>query len=83
MSPMLLNPIDACITKNPKQAMCLWYSFIVTLFVFLLVGLYIFLPEQKSLAGAVLFLIGAIGLMFVVTIYIFHCILGSRPLLPS
>lgn len=80
---MLLNPIDACITKNPKQAMCLWYSFIVTLFVFLLVGLYIFLPEQKSLAGAVLLLIGAIGLMFVVTMYIFHCILGSRPLLPS
>jgi FtsH-binding integral membrane protein len=78
----LCDPIDECITKNPKQAMCLWYTFIVTLFVFLLVGLYIFFPEQKSIAGAVLLLIGAIGLMFVVTIYIFHCILGSRPLLP-
>jgi len=62
--------------------MCLWYSFIVTLFVFLLAGLYIFLPEQKSITGAVLLLIGAIGLMFVVTMYVFHCVLTSKPLLP-
>ena len=75
----LCDPIDACIAKHPKQAMCLWYSFIVTLFVFLVAGLYIFFPEQKSLAGAVLLLIGAIGLMFVVTIYAFHCILGVLP----
>jgi FtsH-binding integral membrane protein len=78
----LCDPIDECIRKNPKQAMCLWYTCIVTLFIFLLVGLYIFLPEQKSLSGAILLLIGAIGLMFVVTVYIFHCILESRPLLP-
>lgn len=76
------DPIDKCITKNPKQAMCLWYSGIVTLFCFLIAGLYIFLPEQKSITGAVLLLIGAIGLMFVVTMFVFHCILAHRPLLP-
>ena len=80
MSVCLL--IDNCITKHPKQAIYLWYTFIIVLFCFLVAGLLLFLPEQKSIAGAVLLLIGAIGLMFVATMYVFHCILDSKPLLP-
>lgn len=62
----------------------LWYSFILILVVFLMAGVYIF-QKDESITGAVLLLIGAIGLMFVLLIYFYECMfrcIDNKPLLP-
>lgn len=76
------SPIDEFVKDNPRKMDCLWYSFIVMLLAFLVAGLTLFLPDQKSILGATLLLIGAIGLMFVLVLYAIHCVLSCKPLLP-
>jgi hypothetical protein len=77
--PDCFSPIDRLIDTNPKCGRCLCYTFIVILFAFLIAGLYLFLPEQKSITGAALLLIGAIGLMFLLVLYALDCMI--RPTL--
>jgi len=72
------NPLNDCI-KNRTLAGCIWYGSIVTLFIFLMAGTYVFIPDNNSITGAVLLLIGALGLMCVAMLYVFRYIL--KPLL--
>lgn len=75
--------IDECITTNATRK-SLWNTCIIILMAFLTVGVYIFIKDA-SITGAVLLLIGALGLMFIVLIYIYECMfrcIDNKPLLP-
>jgi len=64
--------VDNCINTNPRIKW-LWYSCILILLGVLTAGIYIF-QRDTSMTGAVLLLSGALGLMFIVVLYIYECI---------
>lgn len=64
--------INTALDENPIRVKCVWYTFIVSCSVCLVLGLYIFLPNPNSINGAILLLYGSLGLMFVVALYILY-----------